>query len=185
MKYIKVMNGINFDNMYSATKDGMIYSHKRNKFLKPFSDHKRGYMKVKLYDKDGIARTISVHRIVAFLYVPGFTNKNNTVNHINGDILDNYYTNLEWVDGFRNLRHAIENSISEFRKSQLQEATVHKICELLFISNKGPTEVSRELNIAKTAIDKISQGKNYSRISKLYKDCSTTIESTNVTSKEE
>ena len=156
-----------FGGAYSISMNGEIFSHKRNIYLKPFPDYKRGYFKIKLYDINGIAHTMSIHKLVAIYYVDGYF-KDAEVNHEDGYVTNNYYTNLSWVTPLQNVRHSIDFCNSEFRGNQLQETDVHKICELLFKENKGPTEVSKILNIPKTTIDKISQRKNYIRISELY-----------------
>ena len=83
-------------------------------------------------------------------------------------MINNYHFNLTWVTPLENVRHSIDNNNSDFRGKQMNEEIVHKICELLFKEKKGPTEVSNLLNIPKTTIDKISQRKNYIRISALY-----------------
>ena len=54
----------------------------------------------------------SVHRLVASAFVP---NPNNLpeVNHIDGNKLNNIYTNLEWCTRTDNRRHAIANGLSK------------------------------------------------------------------------
>lgn len=47
-----------------------------------------------------------IHRLVAFHFVDGYSNENNTVNHIDGDKLNNKASNLEWVSQSENNLHA-------------------------------------------------------------------------------
>ena len=140
----------------------------RKKYLKGFPDGRRGYLKVKLYDVDLNPVTISIHKIVAIHYVPGRF-KGATVNHKDTDILNNESENLEWMSNLDNVRHAIVYKNTPFRYKQLTEEKVHEICKLLYISKLKPTAISKLLSINKTTIDKISQYKNYKRISDLYK----------------
>jgi len=63
------------------------------------------YKRVMLYDKSFSKRKkFSVHRMMAETYVP---NPNNLpqVNHINGDKLNNHYSNLEWITPKQNCIH--------------------------------------------------------------------------------
>ena len=84
-----------FDGKYSCTPDGKIFSNISYQYLKPFTDGKRGYLKVKLYDNRGKPVTIFVHRIICTVFHGDFPDLQ--VNHINGEKLDNFYKKLEWL----------------------------------------------------------------------------------------
>lgn len=167
---IKIYNifGYNFKGRYSCDNNGNIINNKTNRKLKGFPDGRRGYMKVKLYDGENRGVTLFVHRIICVMFHGEPYDKKFTVNHINGNILNNNEDNLEWVSNLENIRHAIDNNVSDFRSNQLSESLVHTICRMLFIENIGPTEIHGRTGINKTTIDKISQKKNYKRISDLY-----------------
>lgn len=63
-----------------------------------------GYEKVRL-QHEGTDRTARVHRLVAEAFIPNPDNKE-TVNHIDGNKLNNVVSNLEWVDRYEQMRHA-------------------------------------------------------------------------------
>ena len=65
-----------------------------------------GYPEVKL-THFGKKRTARVHRLVAETYVPNPENKE-TVNHIDGNKLNNKVSNLEWSDRSEQLYHAYD-----------------------------------------------------------------------------
>lgn len=164
--------GFKFYGAYAIRSDGTVVSYKRKKptILKPFTDGKRGYLKVKLHALNGLCCDCYIHRLVAELMVDNDNPKEKTtVNHLDGDILNNNDYNLEWSTNYDNIRHSIDNKLSNHRSKCLSLDTVHNICKLLFISKKGPTEVSKTLNLSIHAVKKISQGKNYSYISNFYK----------------
>lgn len=84
-----------FENLYSATEDGHIWSHYKNRFLSP-SLGKNGYLKVTLI-KDKHQYTKLVHRLIAETFLP---NPNNlpVVNHKDENKSNNNIINLEWCN---------------------------------------------------------------------------------------
>jgi len=97
------MKRIQFFN-YSINKDGQVWSHFFNKFLKQQTD-KQGYKTIKLYDDgDGTYKRYKIHRLVAITYIP---NPNNLlqVNHKDGNKQNNHVDNLEWVTPKENTQH--------------------------------------------------------------------------------
>ena len=102
------------------------------------------------------------------MYVEGYE-EGHTVNHEDGNILNNAYSNLKWISNLDNIRHSIDNGLSPSRKAQLSIEDVDKICYMLFCENMRNIDVSRKLNIlSKYAIQKIKSRKNYKRISEKY-----------------
>ena len=63
---------VGYDQLYSVTTDGQIYSVRSNRFLKPQMD-KYGYLTIGL-SKDGERKFFLVHRLVATTYLPIITN---------------------------------------------------------------------------------------------------------------
>ena len=59
----------------------------------------------RLYAKIG-EKSYNLARLVAFNFIEGYNEKNNTVNHKDGDIKNNYYQNLEWVSQSENNKHS-------------------------------------------------------------------------------
>lgn len=57
-------------------------------------------------------KNITVHRLVALAFIPLIEGKN-YVNHKDGNVLNNHYTNLEWTTNRENLCHAeLKNNTS-------------------------------------------------------------------------
>ena len=93
-----------YEGVYSITKNGYVWSHKREKFL-AFGSNSGGQYKSVCLSKCGKAKCFSVHRLVALHYIKNLSNKPE-VNHIDGDKLNNHYKNLEWVTSSENSKHA-------------------------------------------------------------------------------
>lgn len=98
VEIIKIMQPFPLNTKYSVTKDGQVYSHINNIYLKPRVD-KNGYKYVMLSGK-----CYGVHRLVAITYIPNPDNKPQ-VNHIDNVKGNNHVDNLEWVTPFENVNH--------------------------------------------------------------------------------
>lgn len=92
----------NYEGLYAATKDGRIWSYRRNKFMTPCG-YKGNYQQVML-SKKGNYKVFFIHRLVAMAWLP---NPNNLpqVNHIDHNRENNHLDNLEWCTSYYNLSH--------------------------------------------------------------------------------
>ena len=61
----------------------------------------------------------NVHRLVAICFVEGDVSL--TVNHIDGNKLNNVYTNLEFISAKDNIKHAWDNNLSNYREKSLEK----------------------------------------------------------------
>ena len=101
----------NFPN-YMINEEGMIYSKKRNKIMKP--QIQSGYYRVLLRNNNKTYNK-SIHRLLGLQYLP---NSNNypCIDHKNRDKLDNSLSNLRWVTYSHNSKNKTskQNSTSKF-----------------------------------------------------------------------
>lgn len=107
----------NFEGLYQASTKGNIRSlnHirkngtsqyiQREKLLK-FNKNPNGYLQVRL-SKNGVAKTYRVNRLIALTFIANPFDKK-TVNHINGNKLDNNVENLEWATHKEQTKHMHE-----------------------------------------------------------------------------
>ena len=118
--------------------------------------------------KDNKRTNFKTHRLVALAFIENPKGKY-TVNHIDGNKLNNNVTNLEWLSLGENLRHARDTGLWQHRGSnhvhaKLTEEDVYKIRDLL---NKGGitmTKIGTIFGVGAGAISKIANGDRWGHL---------------------
>ncbi|MGJ0317685.1 HNH endonuclease [Aliarcobacter cryaerophilus] len=134
MKFIE-----GYENKYSITSDGKVWSHIRNKFLK--YDLRDKYYAVKL---GKFGKKMSIHRLVALAFIPNLENKP-YINHKDGNKLNNNVSNLEWCTARENTYHAQATGLMNlrtypvFRRQKILSSEINKVCDLY---KKGASVIS-------------------------------------------
>jgi hypothetical protein len=82
-----------YENEYSVSDTGLVYSHRRNKVLKN-QHNKEGYVRIHL-SKDRSDNITLVHRLVAEAFIPN-PNNYHEINHRDESRDNNTVSNLEW-----------------------------------------------------------------------------------------
>lgn len=90
------------DTEYLVCETGKVY---RNGTEKKCSITNKGYRAIDMW-VNGKRFKYNLHRVIAETYVPNPDNKP-CVNHIDGNKLNNHYTNLEWVSWKENMNHKL------------------------------------------------------------------------------
>lgn len=127
---------VGYEGIYSVSDKGNVRSDKRTVYkpdrsgnIKPFN-YKEKQLKLykKIYKKkgcspryeislckDGKRKGKFVHRLVAEAFIPNPKNLE-TVNHKDGNPLNNNVDNLEWLSNADNIRHAFNSGLMTFLK---------------------------------------------------------------------
>lgn len=79
----------------------------------------RGYKEIGLRRAEDGQRFFLVHRLVANAFVSN-TDEKPQVNHIDGNPLNNQFSNLEWVTQSENQLHAYETGLQEVTDYQIK-----------------------------------------------------------------
>jgi len=85
-------------------KNGIIY-HRKGIYLKPVKN-KSGYMQVALSINNKL-KSYTIHSLIAIAFIPNIKNSP-TVNHIDGNKLNNTIINLEWATKSEQARHSLK-----------------------------------------------------------------------------
>jgi hypothetical protein len=153
------------DTPYFVSESGGIF---RDGLKKNTTMSNKGYKMVSTYFY-GKSNKLSIHRLVAILYVP---NPNNLpqVNHIDGDKLNNHYSNLEWVTNQQNRTHAIENGLhakgTDIPNSKLSKDDVLWIRQNYIKSHRkfGGNALALKFNVSGSCILQVVRNKNWKHI---------------------
>ena len=150
-----------YKGMYQVSSFGRIRSYKENlpRILKPRVNN-GGYKYISLC-LDGNCKSFIIHRIVA----KHFLGKSDlTVNHKNGNKLNNCVENLEWVSFEENLNHAKENCLlakgEKHGRSKLTERDV-KLLRYKHKKRKSVRFLSKEFGVSRSVVNKIINNINW------------------------
>lgn len=127
---------------------------------------KGGYLEVAAM-KHGKRIKHTLHRLIGIAFVAGYRD-DLTINHINGDKLDNRIENLEWVSLARNTQHQWETGLVDLRGekqpgSKLTSKQVIYIRELLAKGIAAHT-LAVIAGVSSSTIDMIRDGKRWPEV---------------------
>lgn len=160
---------IGYERIYSIDEYGVIKSKDRfeafrgglrkraGRILKIKTDF-GGYQVVHLRDKENNKESwISIHRLVAEAFIPNPQSKP-TVNHKDGDKLNNHRDNLEWSSHKEQMVHAVNNKLLTVRGNTLYDKEFKNKVRDYFIENKISIKaLGRFFNISERTAGRIAK----------------------------
>lgn len=94
---------------YKISEDGnTVLNTKTNKILQQSASNGYMYVTLLLDDNDYRLKRVSVHRLVAFAYLPPPEAGKVWINHKDGNKANNHYKNLEWTTISENIQHSFD-----------------------------------------------------------------------------
>ena len=155
-----------FDN-YQISNLGRIYSKKRRTCLKVKRLGNSGYYQIRL-SKDGKYVYKNLHRLLAETFIPN-PNNYRTVNHINGNKLDNRLANLEWAD---DCKQQHESCLLGLKPTTQHILTTEEIIEVYKLYSEGVSQgkLAKQFNTRKQQIAKLVKGQRHKDLFRQYRD---------------
>lgn len=175
---IRWLSVVGYEGLYLVSENGDIYSEPRTEFVDSSRTgghyrfrgqclliprvSKAGYQQVGLY-KDGKVSRRLVHRLVAEAFIPNRYNCRE-VNHLDGDKLNNRYSNLEWVSRRENSLHSTRVLLKNRGESNnFSKLTVNQVLAIKEQLELGvsQTDIAKIFNVSNHAIFRIQHGYNW------------------------
>lgn len=159
------------DGIYKIDPYGNIWSKKKSGLMISRKD-KNGYLRIKLSGGDSEHQ---VHTSVAKLVMYNFNSPppinmiDPTINHIDGNILNNHYSNLEWMERGVNSSIRINKGQGNLNhEAKLTKEQVHEICDLLVTTELTLGEIGKMYNVNKSTLSRIQRQKGWKEITQQY-----------------
>lgn len=166
MSRLKEIEGYNGD--YLISDNGEVISLKNNchKTLKK-RINSRGYYYVNL-SKNGKYKSVSIHRIVGKHFIDN-PNNYNILNHIDGNKLNNDYSNLEWCTASHNMKEAARLGLLNIKKGsesnlyggKINIDIANRIREIRNNENLSYSKIAKMFNISKVTIINVCKNRIY------------------------
>lgn len=136
----------------------------KERILKPSID-RYGYKKIVL-TKNGKSYYFTVHRLVAINFISDPEAERNTVNHKDGNKLNNHVDNLEWMSHKENLQHAWDTglkkpSVQKKGEENKKAKLTNKQAEEIRNSNLSLRKLGAIYGVHNKVISRIKKGISY------------------------
>ena len=97
----------------------------------------------------GVRITVKIHRLVAESFIPKVDGKT-SINHKDGNPLNNYYGNLEWCTQKENVDHAIKIGLRKVNAYGNENLIIE-----MYQAGSGVNEIVKEIGSSRPVINKI------------------------------
>lgn len=155
-----------YEGAYQVSTLGRVRNPRTGRVLKQ-GTHRLGY-KVAYLSRDSKAKSVLVHRLVAFAFVPatgGFE-----VNHLNLNKADNRAVNLEWTTRKGNMAHAYAAGALHQNDNRGEKHGLSKLTEqdVRAIRTRAKTEtqdaIAKSLGVSRRTVGMVLSGQRWGHV---------------------
>lgn len=155
-EFYQVSNLGNVRSLDRKVWNGHAFYNKPGRVLKPISVGKYQGVQIAV---NGKSKKFYIHRLVAKAFIENPLKKE-TVNHIDGNKLNNNVKNLEWVTQGENLLHAINNGLrktigEEHYMCKYSNKTIIKMRADYETGNYTQADISRKYGVSRMQAHRI------------------------------
>ena len=164
-----VYEGITYPG-YQINEDGVVLS---KRFGTPLAYNiiNSGYRTVELRHPIYKNRRLLVHRLVVENFIRPI-GRDMTINHIDGNKMNNNVSNLEIISLADNIRHAFNTGLmpvgEKNKRSIYTNDQIHEVCRLLSFGHYSITQISEMTGVKPTRVSQILAREKWKSISKHY-----------------
>lgn len=163
IKYSKIKDGL-----YSIEEDGRVYSHYSKRYMKTSID-KDGYKTISLRNNTNGYSHFGIHRLLMITFRPITNMEEMSVDHIDGNKMNNSLNNLQWVTPEENTKLAYLTGLSNTKgenhgKSKITEEEALKIIALLKEGHKSSYIIKQIPSANKGIISSIKNNRTWKHL---------------------
>lgn len=154
-----------YKDYYEVSNKGRVYSYISNRILSNKFVNSCGYRTVKLTDFNE-SKSFTIHRLVALAFLPPNKENKRTINHIDGDKINNWVNNLEWATYKENFNHGLRTGLigrargTEIGCAKLNDKKVKEI-KRKFKNGVKQAELAREYDVGHVTIWRVVRNKKW------------------------
>ena len=155
--------------LYKIDENGNVFSMYKNGFLNPKKD-KDGYLSVVLRGNQNKIY-VRIATLVAYNFIgpPPIDMKDPTIDHIDGEVLNNYYKNLRWLERSQNSSIRKNTGLGELNhEAKLNNKQVIEICDLLIDKKLTLQQIGKMYGVHKSTISNIKRKVKWQHLTQRY-----------------
>lgn len=159
---------VGYEEHYSVSSDGEVFSHRAGRKLKPLVQPKTGYAMV-WFSVDGLRERRSIHRVVAASWI-GPAPDGHHVDHIDGNRLHNAVSNLRYLTPAENNRATAARGATargeRNGQSKLTDAQVAEIRRAKLSGGRywGANQLAEKFGVTRCQVMRAASGSTFRHI---------------------